>query len=235
VYWLEHSPQQQIFSTTATSIILDGSMLKKRRGVYVALDANAHTLIAVAYDITEGGRDLFEFYQRLANSGLQPKYATIDGNRQQNKYLLKVWPSIVIQRCIVHVQRQGLSWCRLHPKRTDAKHLRNLFVDLSKIKTPIDAQHYIHRVEVWEKRFGLDIQHTPKHGFVFSDLKSARTMLLNTLPNLFHFTMIPEIASSTNALEGYFSRLKERYRRHRGLSKAHRRNYFLWYFYLVRK
>lgn len=210
-------------------------MLKRRRGVYVALDANTHTLVAVAYDITEGGRDLFEFYQRLANSGLQPKYATIDGNRQQNKYLMKVWPSITTQRCIVHVQRQGLSWCRLHPKRTDAKHLRKLFVDLSKIKTPADAQQFIYRVEVWEKRFGPDIQHTPKHGYVFSDLKSARRMLLNTLPNLFLFTDRPEIASSTNALEGYFSRLKERYRRHRGLSKPHRRSYFLWYFYLVRK
>jgi len=235
VYWLTHPPEQDIFSTTAMSIIFDGSMLKQRRGVYVALDAITHTIIATEYNIAEGGKELFDFYQHLANAGLRPMYATIDGNPQQNKYLKKVWSSIIIQRCIVHVQRQGLSWCRLHPKRTDAKHLRILFADLSTIKTKENVRQFIDRVEQWEKRFGAIIQQTPEHGYVFSDLKKARSMLLKALPNLFHFIDTPMVASSTNALEGYFSRLKEHYRRHRGLSLPHRRSYFLWYFYLVRK
>ena len=235
VYWLDHPPEEHIFSTTATSAIFDGSLLTKRRGVYVALDANTHTVITAAYDIAEGGRDLFDFYQHLAKAGLCLKYATIDGNTQQSTYLKNVWPAITIQRCIVHVQRQGLSWCRLHPKRTDAKHLRALFVDLSTIKTTAQMQHFVHRVEQWEQRFGMMIHRTPEHGYVFSDLKRARNMLLNALPHLFHFIDTPRVASSTNALEGYFSRLKEHYRRHRGLSLAHRRTYFLWYFYLVRK
>ncbi len=235
VYWLDHPPQQQIFSTTATSVIFDGSILKKHRGVYVAMDAITHTIVATEYNIAEGGKELFDFYQYLANAGLRPIYATIDGNTQQNKYLKKVWPDIIIQRCIVHVQRQGLSWCRLHPKRTDAKHLRILFLNLSTIKTKNDIRQFVHRVDQWEQRFGEMIHHTPEHGYVFSDLKRARSMLLKALPNLFHFIDTPTVASSTNALEGYFSRLKEHYRRHRGLSKPHRRNYFLWYFHLVRK
>jgi transposase-like protein len=235
VYWLEHPPEEKIFSTTSISAIFDGTILKNRRGPYIALDANTHTLIAAVDNIVEGGKELFEFYQHLAAAGLHLHYATIDGNPQQNKYLKKVWPNIIIQRCIVHVQRQGLSWCRLHPKRTDAKHLRILFANLSKIKTKDNAQQFIHRVDQWEKRFGNIIQHTPEHGYVFSDLKRARSMLLKALPNLFHFIDNPMIASSTNALEGYFSRLKEHYRRHRGLSLRHRKNYFLWYFYLVRK
>jgi len=208
-------------------------MLWGRRGVYVALDAVTHQLILGAYDIAEGGKELFNFYCKLSEAGLTPKSATIDGNRPQMKYLEKVWPGILIQRCVVHVQRQGLSWCRLHPKRTDAKHLRFLFTDLSKIKTPQDVYHFLCRVDLWEQRFGEAIEHTPLHGYVFTDLKNARKMLLKALPDLFHFISNPHIASSTNALEGYFSRLKEHYRRHRGLSPRHRKNYFLWYFYLV--
>jgi hypothetical protein len=187
VYWLDHPPERHIFSTTTTSVIFDGSILTKRHGVYVALDANTHAIITAAYDIAEGGKDLFNFYQHLAGAGLRPKYATIDGNTQQNKYLKNVWPTIIIQRCIVHVQRQGLSWCRLHPKRTDAKHLRTLFLDLSTIKTTAAVQHFVQRVEQWEQRFGTLIHQTPDHGYVFSDLKRARHMLLNALPHLFHF------------------------------------------------
>src|SRR5450759_5032352 len=184
---LDHPPERHIFSTTTTSVIFDGSILTKRRGVYVALDANTHAIITAAYDIAEGGKDLFDFYQHLAGAGLRPKYATIDGNTQQNKYLKNVWPTIIIQRCIVHVQRQGLSWCRLHPKRTDAKHMSTLFLDLSTIKTTAAVQHFVQRVEQWEQRFGTLIHQTPDHGYVFSDLKRARHMLLNALPHLFHF------------------------------------------------
>jgi transposase-like protein len=224
-----------IFSITATSAIFDGSVLKHRRGPYVALDAQTHTVIAAVDNIAEGGKELFTFYQLLADAGLKLNYATIDGNTQQNKYLKKVWPEIVIQRCIVHVQRQGLSWCRQKPKRTDAKRLRTLFLKLSSVNTYTQAQDYLHRIERWDQRFGARIHATPEHGYVFSDLKRARSMLLKALPNLFHFIGNPDIASSTNALEGYFSRLKEQYRKHRGLSPRHRKHFFLWYFYLIRR
>jgi len=234
-YWLDHPPSETIFSTTATSAIFDGSVIKHRRGPYVAMDAKTHTVIAAVDNIAEGGKELLAFYQRLADAGLLLEYATIDGNTQQNKYLRKVWTEIIIQRCLVHVQRQGLSWCRRIPKRTDAKHLRKLFLELSHVKTHSHVQEYLHRVDLWEQRFGAAIHATPEHGYVFSDLKRARSMLLKALPNLFHCIGNPDIASSTNALEGYFSRLKEQYRRHRGLSRNHRKNFFLWYFYLVRK
>jgi hypothetical protein len=234
-YWLEHPPAPDVFATSATTIIFDGSMLKNRRGPYVALDAQTNTVIAAEDDIAENGRELLPFYQRLFNAGIIPKYAVIDGNSQEITYLKVVWPQITIQRCIVHVQRQGLQWCRKNPKRTDAKHLRNLFLHLSSIKTMEQVKSYIQHVEQWEQRFGSRIQQTPERGPVFSDIKRARSMLLKALPSLFHFVVDPRVPSSTNALEGYFSRLKELYRCHRGLSPAHRRGYFLWYFYMVRR
>jgi hypothetical protein len=234
-YWLEHPPAPDVFTTSASIIVFDGSMLDKRRGPYVALDGQTNTVIAAENDIAENGRELLPFYQKLLNAGITPEYAIIDGNSQETKYLKIVWPQIIIQRCIVHVQRQGLQWCRRRPKRTDAKHLRMLFLDLSSIKTIEQVQKYLQQVEQWEKRFGTRIRQFPERGPVFSDIKRARSMLLNALPSLFHFIADPRVPSSTNAVEGYFSRLKELYRSHRGLSRAHRRGFFLWYFYLVRR
>lgn len=60
-------------------------------------------------------------------------------------------------------------------------------------------------------------------------------MLINALPNMFHYLEDPGIPSTSNAIEGYFSRLKSRYRNHRGLAKRKRENYFAWYFNLCPK
>ena len=53
---------------------------------------------------------------------------------------------------------------------------------------------------------------------IFSGTKRARSMLLHVLPDLFHCLDDPHISTTTNGLEGYFSRLKSHYRQHRGLS-----------------
>jgi transposase-like protein len=171
-------------------------------------------------------------YRALADAGLSPKSVTVDGNPQQIKYLREVWPTVTLQRCIVHVQRQGLSWCRRNPKRTDVKHLRKIFIRICSVKTSIEVRELIADVEAWEYRFGRAIEQSSDRGWVFSDLLRARSMLLNALPDMFHYVKNSHIPSSTNTLESYFSRLKEHYRHHRGLAVHHRDAYFKWYFYL---
>ena len=196
------------------------------------MDAQTHTIVSAAYGVREGARDLQAFYTRLASRGLLCESATIDGNPQQMKYLQIAWPSIILQRCVVHVQRQGLSWCRRTPKRTDTKHLRNLFLVLTEVKTETDRRKYVQRVLAWEQRFGSRIVRSSTGGWVFSDLVRARSMLLKALPDLFHFLVNKSVPNSTNPLEGYFARLKEKYRCHRGLAPNNRQAYFQWYFHL---
>ena len=234
-FWLQQTPQDTRGRSPAKHIIFDGTLLHRRCGVYAAMDAEQHTLVAAAYNVSEGARDLVSFYTQLAASGVIPESATIDGNTAEMKHLRAVWPSILLQRCIVHLQRQGLSWCRRHPKRTDATHLRLLFLQLPEVHTQAERERFLKRVAAWEHRFGPRIQTSANRGWVFSDLMRARSMLLKALPNLFHYLRNPKIARSTNALEGYFSRLKEHYRLHRGLSRKNRETYFQWYFYLIPK
>lgn len=214
-------------------LICDGTFLEHRIGIYAVMNADTKQLIFAAYDVPEGGGRLLPVYQALASKKLSPDSATVDGNPQQIKYLRLVWPSITLQRCTIHVQRQGLSWCRRKPKRTDAKHLRQIFLRLSAVRTPSHAQRFMADVVAWEKRFGVAIAQSTDRGWIFSDLFKARSMLLKALPDLFHFISNPRIPNSTNALEGYFSRLKEHYRYHRGLAVHHRDAYFKWFFYLI--
>ncbi len=60
-------------------------------------------------------------------------------------------------------------------------------------------------------------------------------MLIKALPDMFYYLDDPAISSSTNGLEGYFSRLKGHYRQHRGLSRQKLNNYFSWYLFFKPK
>jgi len=240
-YWLSHAPPRQETEwrsrlRQSRHIIVDGTMLHRHhsQSVYAVMESSSHQLLYGSYGIREGARDLQPLYAMLAKSGLCPKSATTDGNPQQTRYLAVQWPSLRLQRCNVHVQRQGLRWCRRNPKRTDAKHLRKLFLALTTVKTSAQRNDFIRHVHQWDRRFGPAIRQARRvtGGWVFSDLALAAHMLVRSLPDLFHFIDDPHIASSTNALEGYFSRMKEKYRRHRGLAQKSRDHYFQWYFYL---
>ena len=235
-YWLKQTPNNNLSDLSKTKhIIFDGTFLRRPRGIYAAMDSETHQLLYAAVNVRESSKDLAKFYSQLLELGLKPQSATTDGNTAQAKQLKNFWPEIKLQRCIVHVQRQGLSWCRRNPKRTDAKHLRELLLKLTEVKTKEESLRFIKGFYAWENRFGTGIESSPNRGWVFSDIKRARSMLTKALPSLFHYIDNPKIARSTNALEGYFSRVKEHYRLHRGLSKTNKVDYFKWYFFLKPK
>ena len=199
------------------------------------MNAKGHSLVSGVYGVREKVNELLIYFKVLKQLGLNPKTATIDGKKPIMTALKTVWPKIVIQRCLVHIQRQGLMWCRINPKRTDAKHLRKLFLSVTKIKTIKQAKEFVKGFRIWEQRYGQKLISSTVGGWVASDLVRARSMVIKALPNMFYFLKDPGIPSTSNGLEGYFSRLKDNYYQHRGLARRRRANYFDWYFHLVKR
>jgi Transposase, Mutator family len=197
------------------------------------MDAITNKVIAGKYGVSENSeRDLLAFLKPLMAKGLNPISCTVDGNPQAINVLKMLWPNIIIQRCLVHVQRQGLMWCRRYPKATYGKRLRNIFLKLTRLRNIVEREMLLNEIYLWEEKYGQYIEGQPERGRVFSDIKRARSMLIKALPNMFHYLDNPGISSSTNGLESYFSRLKSHYRHHRGLPKTKLKNYFTWYFLL---
>jgi hypothetical protein len=197
------------------------------------LDNENSTLIKGQYNLKENNMPaMVDFFTELKTKGLSPVSLTIDGNPTVIKAAKHVWPDLIIQRCLVHIQRQGLAWCRVMPKTTSAKKLRQLFVILPKIKTLKERDIFLSEVKKWEIKYGEETERRPEKGKVFSDLKRSRSMLLKALPYMFWFIENNSIPSTTNLAEGYFSFLKSRYRSHRGLSPKRRRAFFEWFFQL---
>lgn len=236
-YWLSNPPK--IDNTALLDCkyaTFDGTFLHRPNSIVVLMDAQSNILLDGKFGIRENSdHQLRSFFQPIKNIGFSPKSFTLDGNPNVIRVLRNMWPETVIQRCLVHIQRQGLMWCRRFPKRTDAKHLRQLFRKITYIKTFKERDKFISDIEAWEQKYGCRLASRPERGKVFSDIKRARSMLLKALPDMFHYLDIAGVPKTTNGLEGYFSRLKQNYRNHRGLKPKKRANYFKWFFILKPK
>jgi len=123
----------------------------------------------------------------------------------------------------------------MNPRREDARVLRKLFLGVLHIRDHQDKQAFLAALGAWENQYGGTIGTAPARGRVFSDLQKARSMLLKAVPYMFPYLDDKEIVMSTNSVEGYFGRMKQKYRQHPGLAEHRKDAYFRWYLHLVRK
>ena len=233
--FLSQSPPAPVLDPrSARYLLFDGTFLHRPHSIVVLMNGQTRRLVRGQFDVRENsGPELRAFFEPMIAEGLHPRSFTVDGNPHVIKVLRALWPDVVIQRCLVHIQRQGLVWCRSNPKTTHARRLRQVFLQVTRISNAAERNTFLASVDEWEDRYGAEIAARKETGRVFSDIKRARSMLLHALPDMFHYLDDPQISNITNGLEGYFSRLKSHYRQHRGLIPQKRSNYFAWYFQLV--
>ena len=229
-YWLERTPDRSAFDYRSVKYLqFDGTYFKHENCLMVLMDNITSKVIAHKYHFRENYESACQMFKEMMDSGLQPAAITIDGNPSVIRALKTVWPDIMIQRCITHIQRQGLSWLRRYPKLEASKDLREILLTITYVKDERDREAFIKAFDNWEKRHSRSVLALPSKDKVYGDLQRTRSLILHALPYMFHYLDDQCIAATTNKLEGYFSRLKEIYRKHRGLSKKHRQNYFAWY------
>jgi len=231
-YWLSRTPKTIAPDFKSVKhILFDGTYFKHENCLMVVMDSVANKVIGQNYHLRENYLTAFNLFKELANKGVSPMSITIDGNTSVIRAIKAVWPEIAMQRCLTHIQRQGLSWLRKFPKIQASKDLRRLLVCLTDVKTHKDKEIFINNFRVWEKKYGRYILSLPPSEKVHSDLRRTRNLIIRALPDMFHYLDNRNIPATTNKIEGYFSRLKSIYRQHRGLSKSKRKNYFDWYIF----
>jgi transposase-like protein len=195
------------------------------------MDACSHKIIAHIYEPKEGYRTTVEWFRALRSQGLEPLYFTMDGERSVIRAIMEAWPSVKIQRCLYHIQREGMRWLRSTPKTEAGALLRELLKTLCRIGTKSEKDLFLEAYKSWRLRYREEVLALPRSQVAFKDLKRTMGLISNAIPDMFYYLDDPRVPKTTNTLEGHYSRLKADYRRHRGLSKKHRINYLAWYTY----
>ena len=187
--------------------------------------------ISHIYAAKEGMNSAYPWFKGLREQGLNPLVITMDGEQSVMRAIREIWPNTIIQRCLRHIQREGLRWLRSFPKSQAAKDLRSLLKDLCSIRTVKERDRFIDAYNRWCSQYKDFVMSLPNSDKASFDLKRTIVLIDNALPDMFHYINDPNIPHTTNTLESFHSRLKADYRRHRGLTKQHKLSYLNWYCY----
>lgn len=233
-YWLPKIPPTTLRKNDLTSkyLIFDGTYFHKHGCCLIVIDTKSRKIITDAYEDKERHSNACSLFINLKTQGISPVAITMDGHTQVTHAIEDVFPGTLIQRCLYHIQRQGLSWLRTRPKTQAAIDLRELLLCLPNIRTEEEKNIFIESFYSWQNTYKDFMDNLPNSSIAIKDLKRTVSLIKYALPNMFHYIYDKNIAPTINIAESFFSRLKSDFQRHRGLTEKHKVAYLKWYIYL---
>lgn len=233
-FWLNQEPpalSHDIFKESKY-LLFDGTYFHKSGCLAILMDHRTKNILSNAYIDKESYHNVYPMLRDLKEHGLYPKAITMDGHRFVIQAIYDVWPDVLIQRCLYHIQRQGLQWLRVYPKTEAGRELRVILKSITNIKTEKDKMVFLLTYSDWYFKCKDFIKKLPRNSVANIDLKKAMGLINNALQDMFHYIDDPFIAPTTNLLENFYSQLKHNYRSHRGLTEQHKISYLKWFCYL---
>ena len=182
--------------------------------------------------------EIKEDLNNLIKLGVQIESITTDGHKSILKAIRKSVPDVLVQRCLVHIQRMCLLWLTRFPRHSAGVELRQLVLMLMRIKTENDRIYWTRELQLWYNRHIEYLQQktinrqTGRYWYTHKLLRRSYFTIKRAMPNMFHYLTNPAIPSTTNGIEGFFSHLKNHLDLHRGLTVKHRIDFIKWYIYL---
>jgi hypothetical protein len=234
-YWLKARPKEQLDYSKVHYLIYDATYFHKDGCLMNLMDASDQRIIAHLYVNKESFKEALPWFMNLKQQGLDPRYITTDGEQSILRAMRLVWSQAKLQRCLYHLQHEGMRWLRSSPKTEAGKKLRELLSRLSWTKSISERDAFVREYGKWLGKYGEFVRALPKTCVAYKDLKRAIVLVNNALPDMFYYLEDKQVHSTTNALEGFHSRLKADYQRHRGLNREHRISYIHWYCYFKNK
>lgn len=140
--------------------------------------------------------------------GVQLESITTDGYKSVLKAIHKSAPHVIVQRCLVHIQRMCLIWLTRFPKHISGQELRRLVLMLLSIKTENDRLCWTAELQRWYHRHKDYIQEktfnneTGRYWYRHKLLRRSYFTLKRALPNMFHYLQNSKIPHTTNGIEG---------------------------------
>jgi hypothetical protein len=213
---------KQVYVRVA-NVIMDTTYFGKQWGVMVFKDSLSGQYLHKQYVKYETNQLYSQGIEQIIKRGISIQAIICDGR----KGLFNLFSDIPIQMCQFHQSQIITRYLTRNPKTPAAIELRELTMQLTKIKKVDFEKAIIQWHNNWEsflkERTVSEI--TGKSHYTHKRLRSAWLSLKRNLPWLFTFETYPEllIPNTTNGLDGSFADLKNKLRNHNGLNTQRKR------------
>lgn len=232
--YLSEAPVFTIRSTEKVNLLIDATYFSNNLCLVLYRDNSIK--YTQLYRLTNGEwyEEIREDLENLISMGVQIESITCDGHKSLLKAIRKTCKHVIVQRCLVHIQRMCRIWLTVQPKSQAGNDLRTIVNKLNAIKTHDQRNYWLASLVHWHKQHEEYIKEKSyseggNYWYKHKLLRRSFTVIRRALPNMFHYLDNERIPKSTNGIEAFFGHLKSHITVHRGLSKPHRRNFIKWY------
>jgi len=236
--YLEKSPEVKILQREKVHLRIDATYFKRFCALCYQDHEDGYTQL-IRFSNGEHFEEIKEDLTNLIKLGVQIESITTDGHKSILRAIKKSLPDVIVQRCLVHIQRMCLLWLTRFPKHQAGIELRRLVLQIMQIKTDNDRLYWTRQLIQWHEYYKGYLQEktinpiTGRYWYTHKLLRRSYYTIKRALPNMFHYLVNPNIPSTTNGIEGFFSHLKNHLDLHRGLTLRHRIHFIKWYVYLA--
>jgi hypothetical protein len=210
------------FGYPSRIIVLDAlSVVKHQWMAFIAREVIQGAVLSWRFAPRESYASWEHFLAQLP----KPEIVVCDGQCGLLKAISEHFPDALIQRCMIHVIRQANIWLTRNPKTRAGVQLRALVRALPKVQTRRQKRKWIRLFRYWCRKrhcFLKERTYSPtntKHWwYTHRKLRAVRSLLKHSSPDLFRFVKDRTIPRTSNHVEGGInSRMKDLFRRHRGI------------------
>ena len=239
--YLSSPPTLSVYPSQKVNLLIDGTYFSN--GICLILYRDNTIKFTQLYRLTDGEHysEIKEDLLNLLKLGVQIESVTSDGHKSILKAVKEVLTDAVLQRCLVHIQRDCRIWLTKHPKSFAGYDLKQITSKIHTIKNHYQLSFWLLDLHNWhqkykgyinEKSYNLE---TDRYWYTHKMVRRSFMTIKRALPNMFHYLDNPKIPKSSNSIESFFGHMKGHLNIHRGLSYKHRKQYLMWYLYFKNK
>lgn len=233
--FLSQAPPIPIKLKHQTHLLIDGTYFPNDLCLILYYDHDIRYVQLYRHTRQEQYKEIYEDLINLKKLGVNIYSVTCDGHRAILKAIKKAYPNAIVQRCLVHIKRQVKNYLSTSPKTLPGQDLMIVAKRITSIKSQEQCGLWLLAFKEWCDLYDLYVNEksfnsaTGRYWFTHKNLHASYILILKAIPDMFHYLNDPEIPSTTNRLENYFTHLKDKLTLHRGLRFMAKRNFIKWY------
>ena len=144
--FLERSPTVKILKRSNIHLRLDATYFEQFCMLCYQDHDDGYTQL-IRFSNGEHFGEIKEDLDNLIKLGVHIESITTDGHKSILKAIKKSLPDVIVQRCLVHIQRMCLLWLTRFPKHDAGMELRRLVLLLLQIETENDRIYWAKELE----------------------------------------------------------------------------------------